>query len=458
MKKILPLIFTLVAIGAQAQHNFKLPAYETVKLKNGLTLFLMEQHEVPLIQVHLTFDAGAIQDGEIPGLSSLTAQSLMLGTAKYTKSEIDQNVDFVGASMQTFADHDQAGIRASFASKDQDQLLALFKEVVTRPTFNEEEFLKNKERKLLELVQAKESPRSVIGNYFNAQLFPDFPYGSPVDGTPESLAPITTAQIRKFYETYYTTDHAALAIVGDFDSKKMKTKLTSLFGDWKTQPSRMIKRKSPSHSWSGNRVLLVNKEDARETTFLIGGKGIAYNSPDYVPIMVVNTILGGRFTSWLNDALRVNSGLTYGARSSFSRYKYGGSFGIFTFTKTATTVPAIDMALQVLDSLHTTGLNEEILASAKAYVKGDFPPNYESAGSLAQLLTAMYRFGFDETFINGFQQKVEQLDLKETKRIIKEYFPKDQLQFVLIGKSSEIREQVRKYGPITEREIKEDNY
>ena len=220
----------------------------------------------------------------------------------------------------------------------------------------------------------------------------------------------------------------------------------------------MYKRQAPNLDFDKSRVLLVNKEDATETTFLIGGKGIDYNSPDYVPILVINTILGGRFTSWLNDALRVNSGLTYGAESEFNRYKFAGTFLISTFTKNSSTVPAIDMAVSVLDSLHKSGVDETTLASAKAYVKGDFPPNYESSGSLASLLSDMFVYGFDENFINSFQTKVDNLTLSESKRIIEAYFPKNNLQFVLIGKSSEIKDQVAKYGEITEKQIKDDGF
>ena len=220
----------------------------------------------------------------------------------------------------------------------------------------------------------------------------------------------------------------------------------------------MIKRAVPELAFDKSRVLLINKEDARETTFFIGGKGIPYSSPDYVPVLVVNTVLGGRFTSWLNDALRVNSGLTYGANSRFSRYKMAGTFYISTFTKNSTTVPAVDMALAVLDSLHKTGIDEKVLASAKAYVKGEFPPDYESAGALSGFLTDMFLYNFDENFINTFQAKVDGLTTAQVKNIIDQYFPKDHLQFIMIGKASEIRDQVKKYGVVTEKQIKTDGY
>jgi zinc protease len=448
----------LLSLTALAQNTFKVPAHEKFRLKNGLTVYLMEQHEVPLTYVSAVFDAGAIQDNRQYGLANLTADALLFGTRKYTKEQIEEMTDYVGASLNTSAGKETAQLSMSFAVKDTDKMFDILQQVLTAPVFDKEEFDKHKQRALLQLTQQKESPRSVIGNYFNKLVFDNHAYASPTAGTPSTIEEISVDDVENFYKTYYTTDRAAIAIVGDFKTSEMKKRITALLGNWKTAESRMIKRAAPELSFDKNRVLLVNKADARETTFLIGGKGIAYNNPDYVPVMVVNTILGGRFTSWLNDALRVNSGLTYGASSRFNRYKMGGTFYISTFTKNSTTVPAIDMALNVVDSLHRTGLTEDILASAKAYVKGDFPPNYESAGALANLLTDMFVYGFDESFINTFQAKVDSLTIAQAKEIIKKYFPKENLQFVLIGKADEIRDQVKKYGVLTERDIKEEGF
>jgi len=452
------LLLALCAFAASAQNNFKVPPYETFKLKNGLTVYIMEQHEVPLINVSAVFDAGSINDGERYGLANLTADALLFGTQKYTKAQIEEMTDYVGASLSTYASKDNAGLTASFAVKDQEKLFELIQQVLIHPVFDATEFDKHKQRTLLELAQAKESPRSVINNYYNAFLFNNFPYATPTTGSKSTVEKIDVAAVKAFYQSNYTTGKGAIAVVGDFKAADMKKKITALFGEWKTAPARMVKRVAPNLEFDKARVLLVNKDDARETTFMIGGKGIDYNSPDYVPVTVVNTILGGRFTSWLNDALRVNSGLTYGAVSRFTRFKYAGTFGIYTFTKNSTTIPAIDMALNVLDSLHKNGINEEILASAKAYVKGDFPPEYESAGALARLLTDMFTYNFDESFINTFQSKVDGLTVAQTKDIIATYFPKDKLQFVFIGKASEIKEQLKKYGELSEKQIKADGF
>lgn len=458
MRNIASTLFVLCALTTQAQNNFKVPTFEKFKLKNGLTVYLMEQHEVPLIYTSAVFDAGSTQDGDRYGLASMTADALVFGTKKYTKDQIEEATDYVGANLNSGAGKESARVSMSFAAKDADKMFDILREVLIEPNFDATEFEKHKQRTLLQLTQQRESPRSVIGNYFNKMVFDQHPYATPTGGTNATIEKISPAGAEAFYKKNYTTDRAAIAIVGDFKTADMKKRITTLFGDWKTEKSTTAKISAPKIDFLNSRVLLVNKPDARETTFLIGGKGVAYDNPDYVPLLVVNTILGGRFTSWLNDALRVNSGLTYGASSRFGRYKQGGTFYISTFTKNSTTVPAIDMALQVLDSLHKTGLNDEILSSAKAYVKGDFPPNYESAGTLAGLLTDMFTYGFDENYINTFQTKVDGMTVAQANDIIAKYFPKDKLQFVLVGKADEIRDGVKKYGPITEKEIKDDGF
>ncbi|MDB5239825.1 MAG: peptidase [Spirosoma sp.] len=458
MKNLLFLIAGLLIIRFASAQTFKVPPFQKFKLKNGLTVYLMEQHEVPLINVSAVFDAGAVQDGTRYGLANMTAEALLFGTAKYTKAQLEEKAEYVGATVDTYAGKEVAKLAASFAVKDQDLLFDIIQDVLTKPTFDKAEFDKYKGRQLLQLAQQKESPQSVVSSYFNQFVFAGHPYANPITGTPGAVSAVTAADVRQFYGQNYTTDRAAIAVVGDFNTTEMKKRITSLFGNWKTATATSPRLTDPAITFDKSRVLLVNKDDARETTFFIGGKGITRNNPDFIPVTVVNTILGGRFTSWLNDALRVNSGLTYGANSRFGTYRNSGTFAISTFTKVSTTTQAIDIALQVLDSLHRTGIDEKTLSSAKNYVKASFPPNYESAGALSNLLTDMFSLGFDESFINNFQKNVDGLTVARTRQIIDQYFPKNNLQFVLIGKADTIRDQVKKYGTLTEKEIKQEGF
>ncbi len=440
--------------------QFKLPEYEKYTLPNGLTVYLMEQHEVPLVYVNTIFPAGAVWDGEQNGLAALTAEALLFGSKDYTKDLIEQTFDFLGASISAGAGTEAAQVSISFKKDDFEKLFPIFADVIKNPTFPKVEVEKRKQRWIAELGQDRESPRRVIRNYFNKFIFGETPYGNSVDGTKKSIEGITTDELRGFFNLHYAMSNACIAIVGDFGSADMKAKIESFFPDVpKTEVALLPDELSNEvELFSGNRVLLVNKDDSRETTFMIGGKGIAWSNPDLTQIDVINTILGGRFTSWLNTELRINSGLTYGARSSFPHYKYNGTFYAYSFTATENTVEALDLTLEVLNRLQKEGIDQETLTSAKKYMKGQFPPDYETAGSLANLLTTMYFYGLNDSYINDFEETVDAITVEEAKEIIAKYFPSENLQFVLIGKADEIRVKVSKYGTVTEKSIDEDGY
>ena len=456
IKSIYPGLVLCCLLLAQiiTAQDFKLPAYQQFTLKNGLKVYLVEQHEVPTISVSVIMPAGAIYDGEKAGLASLTATALKYGTKNFPKSLLDEELDFIGASVNTYASKESAGLSATFAAKDRNKVLNIIQELLTAPVFDTAEFAKEKSRTLVQLEQAKESPRAVIGSYFDKFLYGDHVYGNIINGTVNTVSGLSTSDLEKFYKANYIPNGSAIAIAGDFNSKEMKDVVTKLFSGWKkgTQPG-IDQAKQTISKPVNNRVLLINKDDAKETTFYIGAPGISRNNPDYVSIEVINTLFGGRFTSMLNDELRVNTGLTYGARSGFSSLKNGGSFSISTFTAKETTEQAIDKALEVLEKLHQGGVDETSLTSAKNYVKGQFPPRYETSSQLASLMTQMFWYKFDESFINNFQNNVDGLTMAKAKEIIATYFPKDKLQFVMVGRSADIKKLVEKYGPVTEVEI-----
>ncbi|MBS9524546.1 insulinase family protein [Litoribacter ruber] len=451
--------FIVIPFSMGQTAGFQLPEYEKFTLNNGLTVYMMQQAEVPTISFSALIPAGAIQDGENSGISFLTAAALQFGTENYSKSEIEEALDFIGANLNSSSTKEYAQVSARFASKDTETVLPIIKEVITAPKFDAEEVEKERKRMISNLERDRESPRSVISSYWEKFLFADHAYGNPARGTVSTVESFTASDLESFYQQHYAPDNSAIALVGDFDLAEMKTKIEEMFSSWeKTSGNNSANLNEPELALDSSRVMLVNKGDARETTFLIGGKGVKRDNPDYVAIQVVNTVLGGRFTSWLNDELRVNTGLTYGANSRFTPMKYAGTFAISTFTATENTEETIDRALQVYERMHSEGIDEETLTSAKNYVKGQFPPNYETSRQLAGLLTQMFWYGFDENYINTFQANVEELDTQKAQQIIEQYFPKENLQFLLIGKSEDIKSIAQKYGEVVEKEITEDGF
>jgi len=449
-------ILLVHAAVAQTANKYQLPAYKKFQLANGLTVYLMEKHTVPVISISVIMPAGAINDGNSAGTASLTAKCLNCGTKSFTKEQIDQSFDFAGASYYTYATTEYASLYAKIAVKDEEKLMPIIKEMLVDPVFNDSDFIKEQKRTLVELEQAKESPGRVIGLYWNKFIYGNNAYGNVSTGTVSSVKALSKTDVGNFHKTYYTPQGSAIAVAGDFNTADMQKNIEALFGSWKKTNTTPTLPAAPAVNMNAAKVLLVNKDDARETTYIIGGKGIARNNPDYLTMQVVNTIFGGRFTSWLNEELRIRTGLTYGAGSYFSAGKNTGTFIISTHTANETTKAALDTTISVIKRLQTQPIDDTTLLSAKNYMIGLFPPRFQSVDQLSDLLTDMFWFGFDESYINNFEANVNAVTVAKAQDIIKKYFLKDNLQFVLIGKAADIKNIASQYGSFSEVQINDD--
>jgi predicted Zn-dependent peptidase len=451
-----------LALPAAAAESsaLKMPPCQEVKLKNGLTLLLLEQHKVPLVSLAVTLRAGGVEDPDgQEGLASVTASLLKRGTGKHSADELAAELDFMGAAISFDADWDATQGGGEFLKKDLPAALDLFAEILRQPAFPEAEFTKLIQQAIDGLKQEKDEPGAVIGKYYRAFLYGAHPYARPVDGDENSLARLKREDVARFYARHY--DPAAVTIVaaGDFTTADMARELAARFEDWAApaehQPPRSLPPPAPV---KGRRLLLVDKPDATQTYFCLGNLGICATNEDRVAIQLVNTLFGGRFTSLLNESLRINSGYTYGARSSFTPASAAGPFVISSFTPNATTAPALDLALAELKKLRQQGLTGEQLASVKAYIKGQSPLRYETGRQLANVAAGLHFHGLDAREIDNFFQRLDAVTLEETRRIIQRYYPLDDLVFVLVGKAAEIKEAVAKYAPPEVRDIRQAGY
>lgn len=443
---VLVLLATLVFSGAVHGQGIHLPPHEKVVLKNGLTLLLMEKRGVPMVNFYAIVKTGAAADppGEA-GLASITAGLLRKGTKARTAQQFAADIDFIGGSFDAGANSDYTAISAEFLTKDLDRGLNLFSDALLRPVFPQAEVDKLLAQSLDGVKAAKDQPEAVLGSYFDGYLFGMHPYGKPDGGDEVSLKKIQRDAITKFYEMYYTPGNTILAVSGEFTRAEMKKKLEETLGGWQGNTAAIVSVPAAT-TVKGTRLLLVDKPDATQTYFAIGNVGTTVTDPDRVAIRVVNTVFGGRFTSLLNEALRVESGYSYGAAAQFDSRKMPGSFLIASFTKNETTVLAIDLALKVLLDLHKNGLTSEQLASAKSYIKGQFPPSLETSGQLARRIALNEYYGLGDDEVNELAARIDAVSLEVARRVIGKHYPAENLVFVLIGKTSEIGPAVKKYA------------
>jgi len=437
-------VFTIVPT-APAQ-TLKLPPHEKITLKNGMTVLLMEKRGVPMVSFAGIIKAGSTADpvGQ-EGLASLTAGLLRKGTTKRSAQKFAEDLDFIGASFAAEASMDFSSVSAECLTKDLDKGLDLLSDAMLHPAFPQVEVDKLLSQSVDGIKAAKDDAQSVVLSYYYGYLFGKHPYARSEEGDEASLARIKRAAIVKFYETNYTPGNTILAVAGEFNPSQMKAKLEEVFGGWMTRGAAPPALSAPQQV-KGKRLLLIDKPDSTQTFFAIGNVGTSVTDPDRVRVRVVNTIFGGRFTSQLNEALRVESGLTYGAQSFFDAKQQPGAFAIFSYTKNDSTVQAIDLALQVLEKLHKDGVTADELASAKAYIKGQFPPSIETSGQLAQRIASNEFYGLTDDEINQLEARIDAVTLPATKQVIEKHFPAADLVFLLIGKASEIRPAVGKYA------------
>jgi zinc protease len=446
---IIAVAFALAAIGAPtaaAAQTLRMPPHEKVVLKNGLTVLLLQKHGVPLVNISAIVKAGSAADPPgLDGLADVTAGLLRKGTKTRSSQQFSADLDYIGGSLEAEANTDYTVVNVEFLTKDLARGLELFSDALLHPTFPQDETDKLLAQSIDAVRAAKDDPQSVMIPYYCGYLYGTHPYGRVSGGDEISLKQIRRDAVVGFYEANYAPSNTIIAIAGEFNADEMKSKLEQTFGAW---PARTVKPETipPVVQVKGKKLLLVDKPDASQVYFAFGNTGVAANDPDRVAIRVVNTVFGGRFTSELNEALRVESGYTYGAEAFFDERKVAGPFAVYSFTKNETTTPAIDLALQVLAKLHKDGVTDEQLKSAKNYIKGQFPPNIETSRQLARIIASHEFYGLGDDEVNQLEAHLDAVTPEIARQAIQKHFPSENLVFVLIGKASAIGPAVKKYA------------
>ena len=454
-------LLSLLLLTTPARANeFRLPQHERVVLPNGTVLILSENHDVPMVGLEAVLRGGAITDPEGQnGLSNLFAQVMQYGAGDRDAAAFAEAIESVGGELDASADLEALRISADFMARDAELMIELVADMLQRPALEEEELEKLRERSINLIKAAKGgNPGQLLPGYGNAYLFGAHPYGNPVGGSETSLAAITLEDLLAYYEDFVGGDRLIISVVGDFNLEAMQARLTAAFGEWRAAAKPLPTMAAATRS-SGRKVLLIDAPAATQTYFWIGNLGVAIDYPARAELNLANTVFGGRFTSMLNTELRVNSGLTYGARSTIRRRSLPGSVVISSFTETSTTVDAIDLALEVLEKFQRSGLDEEMILSARNYIMGQFPPRLETGPQIAAQLAMLEQYGLDASYIDNYGPALEAATTDSVAAVIDEVYPStEDLSFILIGNAAAIREAVTKYGPVTEMSIDEPRF
>jgi len=412
----------------------KLPPVTVRQLSNGLKLMIVERHQLPMADFVLVIPAGAaLNPPTKAGLADLASEMLTEGTASRTSLQIDDQQAFLGVELQASSGWDATSVSLTTPTAQLDSALALMSDVVLHSTFPADEFDRRKQERLTDLIQLKDRGPAIADRAYIATVFGrEHPYGRPALGTEASVGNITVNDVKAFYAAHVIPAGATMIIVGDVNPDQIEKKVATLFGDWHGDTTTATTAAEPPRTTAPTTIYLIDKPGAAQSSFRIGSVGVARSTPDYFPLEVVNTALGGSFTSRLNQNLRETKGYTYGAGSRFDMRKTAGPFTARAEIVAAKTDSALIEFMKELRAIRDTIPTGE-LSKTKNYIQLQLPGEFESNSDIAQKLTSVALYGLPLDYYNGYVAHVSAVTQSDAQRIAQQYIDPAHLVIVIVG-------------------------
>ena len=435
----------------------RLPAVQTTTLPNGLTLAVVEMHKVPVVDVQLLVDAGAARDpSTAPGLATFTATMLQQGAGARSALDVADEAAFLGAQLGTGATFDGASASIHVPRRRLEAALDLLADVVLRPSFADSEIARQRELRAAQLVQQRDEPVTVASIAFPAIVYGrGHPYGHPLNGTDSATARLARDGVAAFYRTYYRPNGARLLIVGDVTLAEARRLAAARFGGWERGDVPAFPSPPPPPRAAARTVYLIDKPGAAQSVVRIGHAGPARTTPDWFALEVLNTIVGGAFTSRLNQNLRETHGYTYGAFSQFAPRRLNGAFVALASVVTAKTDSSLVEFLKELRRIRDEAVAPPELAKAKAYLTLGLPGDFETTAGAAARFRELLAFGLPLDYYDHYVDRINAITGADVQRVAREYIDPDHFDIVVVGDKSQIEAGIKALneGPIVYRDL-----
>jgi len=430
------------------------PAARNASLPNGIRLQIVEQHELPLVQVTFSVTGGSRLDGTAPGLATFMAGMLDEGAGTRDALALQGELAFLGASLFSSADWDRFTVSLKVPARSLAAALTLMADVVQRPTFRADEVRRQRDLRLTSLLQARDQPGAVAGLAFNQVVFPaSHHYHRSALGDSVTVAGFDSAGVRAFYDAVLRPDRARLFVVGDVTEEQVRSLMTGQFGSWRARGrAAPLPAAAPTVSHPPTtRVYLVDKPGAPQSVILIGWPGVARTSPDYPALSVMNTLLGGSFSSRLMTNLRETRAYTYGASSGFSYRAIPGPFTAAAQVRTNVTDSSLVEFFRELRAIRDTPVPANELDRGKAYVELDIPGSLETTSQIAGQMSDLAVFGLTLEDLPRLASQVRAVSAADVQRVARSYLTPDQAYVVVVGDLSKVKGPIEalNLGPVT---------
>ncbi|MEX2569748.1 MAG: pitrilysin family protein, partial [Gemmatimonadota bacterium] len=432
------------APGPEPEVDF--PGVRRSTLSNGLTVWVVERPEVPLVTAQLLFEAGARMDppGQ-SGLSSLTAEMLTEGTTTRSATEIADEIDFLAANLSAGVGRETAVVTLTTLARNVEPALELFTDIVANPSFDEDEWARVRDQRLVSLLQALDQPATIASQEFARIVFGlEHPYGRPVQGTTESVSDITPTELREFHRTYYRPAEAHLIVVGAVETDDLVQQLETHFSAWLGSAPPAPAGPADPPPAPTTQIYLIDKPGAAQSQIRIGHVGVDRMHEDYFPLLALNSILGGQFSSRINLNLREDKGYTYGASSSFQMGRIAGPFVAGAGVQTAVTMESIVEFMRELKEIRDQrpATPEEVEFATTSIIRQE-PLTLQTNAQIAARVQDLIRYDLPLDYFDEYSDRVAEVSVAEVNRAAREHLRPGQFAIVVVGDRATIEQNVR---------------
>jgi zinc protease len=428
-----------------------LPVPKTFALKNGLKVYLVEEHTLPVISAALVDLAGGEENpADKPGLAAFTARMLTEGTSSRSSVELADDVDSIGAQLETNASEDEAGASIGALSNNTDAAFALLSDVSLHPAFKAEEVERIRKQRLVAIQQEGDEPVLAAQRVGQKALYGDHPYGYRPIGTTASVKAITREELQRFWSDHYAPGNAALFLAGDVTEAAARRLAEKDFGGWTATGGARAAQIPQAPAAPARRIVIVDKPGAPQTALIAFGLGVPRSTPDYPAVNVLNSVMGGLFSSRINMNLREKNGFTYGGFSFFFFYRGDGPFVAGAQVRTDVTGPAARELFVELNRMRTDPATDDELRLAKENALRSLPGHFETAAATAELMSEIFTYGLPVNYYQALPQQYAAVTSAEVEKAAQDHVHPENLIVVAVGDRAKIQPELEKLnlGPI----------
>jgi zinc protease len=425
---------------------YAFPRFERRTLHNGLQLVVAPVTKLPVVSVVAVVDAGAMAEpaGQ-EGAALLSARALTEGARGRDGAAITDAAERLGTSLSASADWDAARVRFTVLTGNLRDALHLMGDVLLAPDFPAREVERLRGERLSELLQRRSEPRGLADDMFSRFVYAaGTRYAAPEGGSERSVGALTQDNLAAFFRGRYLPHATTVIVVGDVTVDAVESLVTEVLGGW-TGGSPRAPSVAPDGAANGRpTVRIVRKADAPQSELRIGHVGLSRSAADYFPVMVMNSILGGLFSSRINLNLREAHGYTYGAHSTFDWRRAAGPFAVSTAVAREVTTAAAREVLNEITRIRDTAVSTDELTLATSYLAGVFPIRFETTAAIASALTSLVVYGLPNDYFDKYRENIHQQSVDTVQTAARAHLHRDRLQVVVVGDAEAIR------GPLSE--------